>query len=447
MGSRLIDGLATTDGLAETFSDGSWLQAMLDVEVALARAEAAVGVIPAGAADAIAGAARADDFDAIELARDAREQATVAIPFVKALRARVAAIDPPGATFVHWGATSQDILDTAMVLCLRQARMLLARDRTRLIDALADLSDAHARTVMLGRTLLQPAPPVTFGLVAAGWLAAVRRSGRWLDAAFDEALVLQFGGATGTLAALGPHGLEVQRALGRELALRVPEAPWHAHRDRLGMVVAACGVLVGSLGKIARDVSLLMQHEVGEAAEPGGGSSTMPHKRNPSGCAVALAAATRVPGLVAAFLAGMTQEHGRGVGGWHAEAPTVSATIQTTGAALAAMAQVAAGLQVRPDRMRANLAATHGVVFAERLTMLLAPAVGREQAAHLAAAAVSSCEASGRSLSTVVAAMPDVTRVLTPAQVADLDTPESYLGAAETFRQRLTNAGEPGSDR
>ncbi len=447
MGSRLIDGLATTDGLAETFSDGSWLQAMLDVEVALARAEAAVGVIPAGAADAIAGAARADDFDPADLARAARESATVAIPFVKALRARVAAIDPPSATFVHWGATSQDILDTAMVLCLRQARMLLARDRTRLIDALADLSDAHAGTVMLGRTLLQPAPPITFGLAAAGWLAAVRRNGRWLDAAFDEALVLQFGGATGTLAALGPHGLEVQRALGRELALRVPEAPWHAHRDRLGMVVAACGVLVGSLGKIARDVSLLMQHEVGEAAEPGGGSSTMPHKRNPSGCAVALAAATRVPGLVAAFLAGMTQEHGRGVGGWHAEAPTVSATIQATGAALAAMAQVAAGLHVRPDRMRANLAATHGVVFAERLTMLLAPAVGREQAVHLAGAAASACEASGQPFSAVVAGMPDVTRVLTPAQVADLDTPESYLGAAETFRQRLMNAGEPGSDR
>jgi 3-carboxy-cis,cis-muconate cycloisomerase len=240
----------------------------------------------------------------------------------------------------------------------------------RLETGLESLSEAHANTVMLGRTLLQAAPPVTFGLKSAGWLGSVRRSRLRLSGAFDEALTLQFGGATGTVASLDLHGIKVGRELAKDLGLHFPDAPWHTHRDRLAALMCACGVLIGVLGKMARDISLLMQNEVAEVAEPTGpgrgGSSTMPHKRNPSGCVVALAAANRAPGLVAAFLSGMVQEHERAIGSWQAEWPTVSSLLQASGAATAAMTEVAEGLSVDKSQMLKNVESTKGVIFAER---------------------------------------------------------------------------------
>ena len=383
MSSRLIDSLATTDALAEVFSDRSILQAMLDFEAALARAEVTAGVIPGRAAEAIAAAARAEQFDAEAIAREARDSGTVSIPLVKALTARVQAADAASARFVHFGATSQDVADSAMVLTLRRAHTILAADHRRLDSTLRELSDRHARTVMLGRTLLQPAPPITFGLKVAGWAGALGRAWSRVEAAMDDAAVLQFGGAAGTLAALGDRGQVVSSALARELGLGAPDAPWHTHRDRLAALVTAVGIYTASLGKIARDITLLMQDEVGEAAEPGGGSSTMPHKRNPAACARVLAAATRLPGLVAAFLTGMVQEHERAVGGWHAEWPTIAAAVQTTGSALEAMAGLAGDLTVDADRMRANIERTNGAIFAERAMMLLTPALGKEPATRL----------------------------------------------------------------
>jgi 3-carboxy-cis,cis-muconate cycloisomerase len=411
------------------------LASMLRFEVALSRAEARAGIIPASAADAIAGVT-VDVFDPAAIALGARASGTITIPFVEALTAAVRAASPAAATFVHWGATSQDVTDTALVLCLVRALGIITADHDRLSDALRRLSEEHAGTVMLARTLLQPAPPTTFGLKVAGWFGAVSRSGAAVASAAREACVLQFGGASGTLAALGTEGLTVAGDLARELELPLPDAPWHAHRDRLGALVAACGVYTGALGKIARDVSLLMQFEVAEAAEPGGRSSTMPHKRNPAGCAVALAAATRVPGLVSAFLSGMPQEHERGIGGSHAEAATVAAVVQATGAALAAVADVIETLRVDPDAMRANIAATRGLVFAERAMMLLAPALGREAAGRLIAAAV---DAAGRDGSFVAAltANADVVAALTPSDLSSLDAPEAYLGVADQFRRRL----------
>jgi len=258
-----------------------------------------------------------------------------------------------------------------------------------------------------------------------------------MSAAFREGCVLQFGGASGTLAALGAQGLTVAAALARELDLPLPDAPWHAHRDRLAALVAACGVYAGTLGKIARDVSLLMQFEIAEASEPGGRSSSMPHKRNPAGSAIALAAATRAPGLVAAFLAGMTQEHERGVGGWHAEATTVASVVQTTGAALAAVADLVETLRVDPERMRRNLDATGGVVFAERAMLLLAPALGRETAGRLIAAAVETAARGERSFGAALAANPEVASALAPDVLAGLAAPEAYLGVADALRRRL----------
>ncbi len=416
MPPRLLDSLATTDEFAALFADRSLLQAMLTFEVALTRAQGRLGLIPPSAAAAIARAADPTAFPAASLAREARESASIAIPLVKALTARVREIDQAAATYVHWGATSQDVLDTAMALILQQARAALAAHHARLAQSLRELSARHAGTIMLARTLLQPAPPTTFGYKAAGWYGAAHRSWRRLDGAFQEALVLQFGGASGTLAAYGADGMRLAGEIAVALNLPVCDAPWQAHRDRLAALVAHCGIYTAALAKMARDISLLMQQEVGEAAEAGGGSSAMPHKQNPSGCVIVLAAATRIPGLVASFLAGMAGEHERGAGGWQAEWPTIGATIETTGSAVTAMNGVVAGLTVYPDRMRANLEATGGAVFAERAYLLLAPRLGPEAAREAVRAA--------RPLSSVPG-------------LEQIDRPEDYLGSAEEFRQRL----------
>ncbi len=446
---RLIESLATTGALADVFSDTSVLQAMLDFEVALARAEVRAGIVPRAAADAIAAAAKPELFDPGKLAQDALLAGALPIPLVKALTERVRASDASAAGFVHWGATSQDVVDTTLILLLKRAQPILESDLARLENALHRLAERHANTVMLGRTLLQAAPPTTFGLKAAAWLASIRRCKVRLATAFGEALMVQFGGATGTLASLGERGLAVGRALADELQLGFPDAPWHTHRDRLAELVCACGILTGALGKMARDISLLMQTEVGEAAEPSGpgrgGSSTMPHKRNPSGCVATLAAANRVPGHVANFLSGMAQEYERGVGNWQAEWPTVAALVQATGLGSAAMAEVADGLSVDAVRMRANIDATRGVIFAERAMMLLGEKLGRDVAYKLLEEATRQSVAQGRHLAEVLGEMPDVNRHLDRATLQKLETPEDYLGSAEAFRKRLLAFGEEDS--
>src|SRR5579872_1388086 len=330
--SRIISSLASTERLSAIFCDESVLRAMLDFESALARAEAATNVIPAEAAKAISKAAASAGFDLAELMRQALRAGTPAIPFVKMFRTHVRSVDPEAAGWVHWGATSQDVVDTALILLLRKSRNVLAADHGRIDAALARLSQEHSSTVMLGRTLLQAAPPVTFGLKAAGWLGALQRGWVRVDSRFELSLMLQFGGATGTLAMLGDRGVAVSEALASSLGLACPDAPWHAHRDRLAALLAALSIYAASLGKMALDIALLMQTGVGEAAEPGGdgrgGSSTMPHKRNPTACMLAIAAARRTPGLMSNFLNGMLQEHERAVGGWQAEWTTVEALVQ-----------------------------------------------------------------------------------------------------------------------
>jgi len=438
---RLIDSVATTRAMAEIFSDESLLRAMLDFETALAQAEAQVGVIPQSAADAIRNAASVEAFDVVKLAQASLRAGTLSIPLVKALTARVQEVDKESARFVHWGATSQDVADTAIVLLLRRASAILAADHARLETALLRLSNQHAGTVMLGRTLLQPAPPITFGLKVAGWFGALRRGWTRLESAFQDVTIVEFGGASGTLAALGEQGLAVSSALAHGLNLRDPEAPWHAHRDRLAAVICACGIYTGSLAKMAHDIALLMQAEVREVAEPAtegrGGSSTMPHKRNPTGCSLALAAAHRVPGMVANFLFGMTQEHERGAGGWQAEWTTIARVMEDTALALASMAEVAEGLTVDAARMRANIDATRGVIFAERAMILLGATLGRDGAHKLLDQATGRTLESGRSLADVLADFPEAARVLSKEQIENLNVPEAYLGSAEAFRRQL----------
>jgi 3-carboxy-cis,cis-muconate cycloisomerase len=437
MSGYLVDSLATTDALARVFADESMVQAMLDFESALAKAQAKLGVIPSVAADAIAASARAAHFDAARLAREAREHATVAIPLVQALRSHVRAVDAEASRFVHWGATSQDVADTALILALKRAVPILAADHRRLDAALATLSAEHASSVMLARTLLQPASPTTFGLKAAHWVAALRRGWARVEREHEGAMLLQLGGAAGTLAAMGDRGLDVAAAVADELGLAAPAAPWHTDRDRLAALVAALGVYTGTLGKVARDVSLLMQDEVAEAAEPGGSSSTLPHKRNPAAAAITLAAATRMPSLVSAFLSGMVQEHDRAVGGWHAEWPTVAAVVQAAGAGLAALAAAVEGLTVDPDRMRANIERTRGSIFAERVVMLTAPRLGRDQAEAMVRQALDAARARGQTFKQALADLPEAVAALSPQELETIEDPSAYLGAAEALRKRL----------
>jgi 3-carboxy-cis,cis-muconate cycloisomerase len=440
---KLIDSLATTEPLSEIFSDESVLQAMLEFEVALARAQARLGIIPALAVDAIASSARVQYFDVAALAHDTLHAGTPVIPLSKTLTEKVRALNADAAKFVHWGATSQDAADTALILLLKRTQPILFADLSKLEKALQTCSDDHAHTVMLGRTLLQAAPPVTFGLKAAGWLGAIRRSRIRLETSFAESLILQLGGASGTLASLADRGLEVAREVASELGLECPDAPWHTHRDRLANLMCSCGVLTGALGKMARDISLLMQNEVAELSEPGGagrgGSSTMPHKRNPIGSTVTLAAANRVPGLVANYLSGMVQEHERAVGGWQAEWTTVAGVIQSTGLAAASMAEVAEGLIVDENRMRENIGATHGAVFAERAMMLLAPVLGRDVAHKIIEEATRKSAAEGRPLAEILRGIPEVTKVLDAMTLASLDSPEQYLGVGNELRVRLVS--------
>jgi 3-carboxy-cis,cis-muconate cycloisomerase len=444
---RLIDSLATTGPLSELFSDDSVLQAMLSFEVALARVEGKLGIIPRAAAQAIP-AARAADLDAAVIAAETPQSGTPAIPFVRALMESVRTKNKVAAGFVHWGATSQDLCDTALVLLLQKAQQIFDADLRRLERALQRQSERHKDTVMLGRTLLQAAPPTTFGLKAAGWLGAVHRGHERLTSAFEDCVVLQFGGASGTLAALGSDGPRIAQALAAELKLQCPESPWHTQRDRMAALICACGVLTGSLAKMARDITLLAQNEVGEVSEPSGagrgGSSTMPQKQNPVGSVLTLAAAQRVPGLVSSFLSAMVQEHERAAGGWQSEWSIISGVVQNTGLAIACMAEVVEGLVVDPERMRANIAATKGAIFAERASILLGKKMGRDAAHKLMQQASQKAAAEKRNLSEVLAGMPEVSEHLNATTLRDMETPENYLGAAEDFRKALLRSAQPG---
>jgi 3-carboxy-cis,cis-muconate cycloisomerase len=428
----LIDALSSVPELAAVFSDGAVLAAMLRFEIALARVEAKRGIIPAAAADAIA-SLTPDSLDATAIAAGARASATPAVPFVTALIASLDRTGNSASSYVHRGATSQDVTDTALVLCLLQARPLLDGWHARIAAALRRLSDEHAGTIMLARTLLQPAAPTTFGLKAAGWLGSLSRSQAALSDAFDRACVLQFGGTVGTLAAFGGDGLGVAGDLAHALDLPLPDAPWHVHRDRLASLVAACGVYAGAIAKTARDVALLMQAEVNEASEPGGGSSAMPHKRNPAQCAAAITSASRLPGLVATFLAGMAHEHERGLAGSPAEWTTISQAVIATGSAASALADALETLHVDAVRMRDAIDATHGTVLAERAMLLLAPALGREAAAR----AIREALASGSDFVSALLGNADVAAAIAPEDRRTLGNPDTYLGMAEQFRRRL----------
>jgi 3-carboxy-cis,cis-muconate cycloisomerase len=421
--------------------DATYLQHMLGFEAALARAEAATGVIPARAADPIAEACKAGLFDLDALAEAATRSGNLAIPLVKALTAHVAKADPDAARYVHWGATSQDVIDTATMLGLRAAIDALLSDTDRAIAGFAKLAAKHRDTAMVARTWLQHALPMPFGLKLAEYAAALHRSRARLQRLRGEGLALQFGGAAGTLAALGDKGLLVAERLALELELPLPDAPWHTHRDRIAEAASVFAILAGTCGKIARDLQLMMQTDVAEAFEPSGegrgGSSTMPHKRNPVAAATALAAATMAPGLAATIFAAQVQDHERSAGPWHAEWPTLPMLLLVTSGALAATIDIAEGLEVDAARMRVNLEATHGLIMAEAVTMALAETIGKSEAHHLIEAASKKAVADKKHLRDVLANDPKVAAHLSADRLTKLFEPMAYQGVSQALIDRL----------
>src|ERR1700719_1793305 len=437
----LFDKLFRYEAVDRIFSDGEYLQALLHFEAALARAEATVGVIPAADAQIIAPACRAGQFNLEELATQAALSGNVAIPLIKKLTELVAKENKDAARFVHWGATSQDAMDTGVVLQLRRALEVGDQDLDRLTFTLATLADRYRATPFAARTWMQQALPTTFGFIVAGWLDAILRHRSRLSELRARNLTLQFGGAVGTLAALSGRGPAVAKALAEELHLPLPAIPWHTHRDRIVEIAAALGLCVGTLGKIARDISLHAQTEIAELAEPAGegrgGSSTMPQKRNPVTCATVLTAAQRVPGLVSTMLSSMVQEQERGLGGWQAEWETLPEIVSLSGGALHHLTEMLPGLYVDAKRMLKNLDATHGLIFSEAVTMALGNHIGKMPAHTLVENACKKARAENRHLKDVLREEPGLHGYLTPADLERLFDVRNYLGSAEEFVRRV----------
>ena len=446
---NLLDPLFGSEAVDAIFTDGVRLQRMLDFEAALARAEAQLDIIPKSAAAPIASQCRADLFDTKALAQVAVKLGNLAIPMVRQLTELVGKHDKEAMRYVHWGATSQDAIDTGLVLQLRDGFGAIAADLNRLCDALAQLASTHRTTVLPARTWLQQAVPTTFGLKAAGWLDAMTRHRTRLQELRGRVLVLQFGGAAGTLASLGQRGLDVAKTLANELRLDLPNLPWHAHRDRLAEVATFLALLTGTLGKIARDLALQMQTEIAEVSEPAGegrgGSSTMPHKRNPVACAVVLSAATRAPALAATMLTAMSQEHERGLGGWHAEWETLPELFRLSAGALHRMLETFVGLEVDANRMLQNLEITHGLIYAEAVTMVLGKQIGKAAAHQLMESASRKAIERKMHLREVLSADVEVSSRLTAAELEKLFDPQNYTGMASQFVDRAIAADKAGT--
>jgi 3-carboxy-cis,cis-muconate cycloisomerase len=445
MTDTLNSFLFSTPAMSSVFSSEAQLRAMARFEWALTCALEKAGLAEHGSVSVVEPFLNVEFVDLESLQRDARDAGNIAIPFVRQLTAAVANRNEAASRAVHLGATSQDVLDTALALQMRDAGSLLDSSVEQLENALTNQVRTHAGTILAGRTWLQPGPPTTLGLKLAGTLAALRRNRERLHAALYQASVLQFGGAVGTLAALGNDGTEVSADLAQILNLREPELPWHTQRDRVVEVVGVLALLTGSLAKFARDIALLMQAEVGEASEDGsddrGGSSTMPHKHNPVACAAVLAAHARMPGLASTMLSAMPQEHERGLGLWQAEWETVPEAFRITAAALESSLHIAETLQVNAVRMQANFDGLLGVTMSEAMSAALAAKIGRSAAHALLRDASDRAICEKRQLGDVLKESPQVLHHLTSGDVARLMDPRSYLGSTQRFIENFL--GDP----
>jgi 3-carboxy-cis,cis-muconate cycloisomerase len=437
---ELFGPIFVPDEFGEAVSGRAWLRAMLDAEGALALALTRAGLIPGMTAETIVSCCDVDRFDPEEIGRTGRAQGNPVPPLVRALTAAVSEVSEDAAGYVHKGATSQDIGDTATMLVSRYALGLILTEVEGIAAACARLADTHRDTIMPGRTLLQQALPTTFGQKAAGWLVAVVEARDRLLAVRESGLAVQLGGAAGTLASLGPAGTRVLGEFARELDLAEPAVPWHTDRTRISEIGGALSLVSGVLGKISQDVILMAQTEVEEVAEPAGegrgGSSTLPHKRNPILSVIAVANVRRVFDLSRTLQAAMVGEHERAAGAWHSEWETLSDALALTGGAAAAVREVTEDLEVYPEKMLENLNATGGLLLAENVTTVAAEHLGRLQAHDLVKGAAHRALQSGKSLREELLSEPGLVEVLSEEEIDAALDPAGYLGSAGEFVDR-----------
>jgi 3-carboxy-cis,cis-muconate cycloisomerase len=436
-----MDSYFSTSAMSDVFSQQAHVWYMLEFEGALARAEARAGLIPQEAGETITKKCNAEFFDVAALYQEAVIAGTPAIPLVRMLTALV---EGEAKKYVHWGATSQDTVDTALMLQMEDGIDLLIADLHDICALCIRLAEQHRHTLMVGRTLLQQALPITFGLKAARWLALTTRQLQALLERRKQSLAVQMGGAVGTLASLGTNGLPVLEFLATELNLPAPNFPWHTERDRVAEIAATLGIVAGAMSKIAEDIVLLAQTEVREVSEgavPGkGGSSAMPQKRNPVDATMALASARLAIAVVPVILSAMTQEHERAVGGWQAEWAAIPNLFCYTAGAVERVKIAIANLQVDPDRMKANLELTKGLIMSESLTMALARHMGKPDAFRLVQEACNRVLAGNEDLKSVVLGNVQVRDVLSQAEIEQALDPGSYLGSADVFIDRAIAA-------
>ena len=440
MGGGIFRPIFVPDEFREAVSARAWLQAMLDAEAALAKAEAQVGLIPHEAAAAIVSCCEGTRFDPGELGRGGRAAGNPVPSLVKALTADVSRVSGEAARYVHKGATSQDIVDTAAMLVTRRALDLIIAELEGISRACARLAEEHRGTIMAGRTLLQQALPTTFGLKAAGWLVSVLEVRRRLSDVRDCRLAAQLGGAAGTLASLGEFGVSVLGEFARELELAEPAVPWHTDRTRIAEIGGSLSLVAGALGKISLDVILMAQTEVGEVTEPAdggrGGSSTLPHKQNPILSVIVAADTRRVQAHAQTLYASMAGEHERAAGAWHAEWEELSDALALTGGAAAAVRETTGGLEVHPEMMRKNLDETGGMLMAENVTTVVAGRLGRLEAHKIVGAAARRAADGGRPFRDELLAEPVLGESLSPEEIDAALNPAGYLGSAEEFIDR-----------
>lgn len=439
MTDRVFGGLFARGAVAAELDESAWVRAMLDFEAALAAALAEVGLAPVAAAEEIARRCEVVPLDPEDLTRGTAVAGTPVPALLEAVRD---GLSVEAAGHLHRGATSQDVVDTAAMLVTRRALVPLLADLDGAAEAAATLAERHRETPQAGRTLLQQALPVTFGLRAAGWLAGLDEAAARLAELRERGLAVQLGGGAGTLASLDERGVAVAAALARRLELSEPALPWQANRARPALLAGALGAAAGAAGKVGADIALLAQTELGEVAagEGAGGSSTLPQKRNPVAAVAAVACATRTPGLVATVLAGMPGELERAAGAWQAEAEALSELLRLTGSAAAAAREALEGLEVDPDRMRVNLDLTRGLVTAEALSTALGPALGRVRAGEAVTAAARRAREERRPLAEVARELPEIDSALGAEGIAAALDPTAYLGSAGVFVDRALAA-------
>ncbi len=443
--SLIFRDLYSTPAMGAVFQDRHLVQCWLDVEAALARAQARLSIIPPSAAEEISLKARVDLIDLESLRQGTR---LVGYPILPLVRQLVALCEGGAGRYVHWGATTQDIMDTANVLQLREALALVDRDLKELIRIVALLAQEYRDVVMAGRTHGQHALPITFGFKLAVWVDELARHRERLEQCRPRALRCQFGGASGTLASLGSQGWSVHQALAEELQLNSSIIAWHTARDSFAEFVGLCGLLTATLGKMAREVATLQQTEFGEVEEPfvsgKGSSSTMPQKRNPILCEAVIGISYLVSQHFPTMLDAMKPEHERAMGEWHAEWDVIPHTCQLTGAALKHTLEIFTGLLVHPEAMQRNLALSNGQIVAEAVMMRLGEHIGRQHAHDIVYNACERAVQTGAPLLSTLLDSPEVCQWLTREELESLLNPVNYVGLAPFFVDAVVSRVQAG---